>query len=110
MHDGGGKVSDAKTPGGARAPGGPALCDIEGFGPVVSLQIAARAARCAAGSRTISEEPGRAAPHTPGKAERGSLAYSFTLVMALAIGVVTFAFITYLVTSVNLLALIPLPT
>jgi hypothetical protein len=30
--------------------------------------------------------------------------------MALAIGVVTFACITYLLTSVNLLALIPLPT
>src|SRR5450755_4382088 len=117
MHYGRGKVPDAKTPSrpspasspGARAPGGPLMCDIEGFGPVISLQIAARAARCAAGSRTISEESGKATPHTLRKPERVSLTPSFTLVVALAIGVVTFACITYIVTSVNLLPLIPLP-
>jgi hypothetical protein len=87
--------------------------DIEAFGRAISLQAAARAARYAEGSRAISEESGRAAPHTIGirleKRERVSLTPSFNLVVALAIGVVAFACITYFMIGGKLLLPLPLP-
>jgi len=77
---------------------------IEAFGRPIPLQVAASSARYAEGSRAISEESGRAARRTIGirlvKRERVSLTPLFNLVLAvvaLAIGVATFACITYLV-------------
>jgi hypothetical protein len=81
--------------------------DLEAFGQAISLQAAARAARYAEGSRAISEESGRAAPRKIGirleKRERVSLTPSFNLVVAMAVGVVVFACITYFMIGGNLL-------
>jgi hypothetical protein len=117
-YEAGGAV-DATTPGrlGLAAPAeGQALgwppsvtYDIEGFSPVISLQVAARAARYAEGSRAIGEEARRGARHTTSIRARASLTPSFNLVVALALGVVVFACITYLMTGGNLLLPFPLP-
>jgi len=81
--------------------------DIEAFGRAISLQAAARAARYAEGSHVISDESGRAAPRKIGirleKREPVSLTPSFNLVVASAIGVGVFAWITYFVMSGTLL-------
>ena len=86
--------------------------DLDTFWKAISLQDEARAARYAGGSRAISEEAGRGAPRTTGirleKRTRVSLTPSFNLVVALALGIVAYACITYLMIG-GLLPL-PLPT
>jgi hypothetical protein len=79
---------------------------IEGFWQAISLQAAARTAKYAQGSPTISEEAAGAF-NTIGiqqeKRERAPLTPSFNLAMASAIGVVVFACITYFMMGGNLL-------
>jgi len=82
--------------------------DLDTFWKAISLQAEARSARF----RAISEEAGRGGPHTTGirleKRTRVSLTPSFNLVVALALGIVVYACITYLMIG-GLLPL-PLPT
>ncbi len=87
--------------------GGPAdTHDMEAFWQAISLQAAARTARYAECSPAISEETAGAF-HSIGiqqeKRERAPLTPSFKLIMALAIGVVAFACITYFTMGGNLL-------
>ena len=82
--------------------------DLDTFWKAISLQAEARAARF----RAISEEAGRGEPHTTGirleKRTRVSITPSFNLVVALALGIVAYACITYLMIGGRVP--LPLPT
>jgi hypothetical protein len=124
-----GGAADATTPGRlslAASAEGQALgwppsgtYDIEGFSPVISLQVAARATRYAIRSRSISKGFGRGESDTidiqqedreiePG--ERVSLGRAFNLMLAFALGVAVYAGVMYVILGTQLRSPLPSPT
>jgi hypothetical protein len=122
-----GGAADATTPGRlglAASAEGQALgwppsgtYDIEGFSPVISLQVAARAARYAIRSGAINKGFGRGESDTidiqqedreiePG--ERVSLGRAFNLMLAFALGVAVYAGVMYVILGTQLRS--PLPS
>jgi hypothetical protein len=88
--------------------------DIEGFSPVISLQVAARAARYAIRSGAINKGFGTGTSHAIGiqqedreiePGERVSLGRAFNLMLAFAIGAAAYACIVYFMLG----GLLPLP-
>ena len=117
-------AADATTPGrlglGASAEGQAlgwppsGTYDIEGFGPIISLQAAARAARYAKRSGAINKGFGTGTSHAIGIQQGGGRinleehvppSRSFQLVLAIAIGAAACACIVYFVLG----GLLPLP-
>jgi hypothetical protein len=93
--------------------------DLEGFSPVISLQVAARAARYAIRSGAINKGFGTGTSHAIGiQQERGqfnleervSPRRSFQLVLAFAIGAAAYACIMYVILGAQLRSPLPSPT
>src|SRR4030088_2725295 len=88
--------------------------DLEGFSPVISLQVAARAARYAIRSGAFNKGFGTGTSHAVGiqqddreiePGERVSLGRAFNLMLAFAIGAAAYACIVYFMLG----GLLPLP-
>ena len=104
-----------------QALGGPpsGTYDIDGFSPVISLQVAARAASYQIRSGTINKGFGTGTSHAIGiqqedreiePGERVSLGRAFNLVLAFAIGVAVYAGIVYFILGMQLHSPLPSPS